>query len=62
MVKSVKWNLDTGAAVSTMAFDTFKTMFPDKKMSPTSIKLTTCTGEIINPVGSFTDDADEITS
>ncbi|XP_031336101.1 uncharacterized protein K02A2.6-like [Photinus pyralis] len=44
--------LDTGAAVSTISEAKFKTICPNAKMNPTSVKLRTYSGEILHPIGS----------
>ncbi|KAK9687972.1 hypothetical protein QE152_g35868 [Popillia japonica] len=46
--------LDTGVTVSTMSLAQFKKLCPGIQIQSTLVKLRTCTGEIIHPVGTAT--------
>ncbi|XP_070397463.1 uncharacterized protein [Dermacentor albipictus] len=47
----LEMKLDTGATVSVMSLDQFRQMFPSIKVVPTTLKLRTFDGAIIQPVG-----------
>lgn len=47
----LEMELDTGATVSVMSFDQFRQMFPSSKVMPTTLKLRTFNGAIVQPVG-----------
>ncbi|XP_061152316.1 uncharacterized protein K02A2.6-like [Syngnathus typhle] len=47
----LKMELDTGSALSIISFNDYKKMFPDTKLSRTSVKLKTYTGEKVAPLG-----------
>ncbi|KAH6929423.1 hypothetical protein HPB50_000184 [Hyalomma asiaticum] len=43
--------LDTEATVSVMSFDQFREMFPSSKVMPTTLKLRTFNGPVVQPAG-----------
>ena len=49
--RSLKMELDTGAAVSVISKTDFERMYPRKNLLPTSLTLKTYSGEVIEPCG-----------
>ena len=49
--KPVKFELDTGATVTVMAEDTFRSLFPQRRLKHTSLELKTYTGQPMDIVG-----------
>jgi hypothetical protein len=49
--KNVCFELDTGASLTSISFNDFKRIFPNKRLFKTGVELRTYTGEIISPRG-----------
>jgi len=50
----ITFEYDTGATVTTMSIDSFKRIDPNPNLTPTNLRLTTYTGEIIQVLGYVT--------
>ncbi|XP_074027156.1 uncharacterized protein [Leptinotarsa decemlineata] len=55
--KHVEMEYDTGAVVSSISYDMFKELFPNKQIHTSELPLKTYTGEIIKPIGYSTFEA-----
>lgn len=52
--KKCNFEVDTGAALSTLSLGVFRQLCPNQELEETNIKLKTYTGEIIKPLGTCT--------